>query len=117
MVVVVRKDLNMSPGKVAAQVAHAPVELINNFHKQGINLAGYPLREWYEEGGRMVVLGVDTEQEIERLEKACVSNKLNFHAYRDGGITEVHPNTLTVLGIGPDLDKNIDKVTEGLEAY
>lgn len=121
MTVLVRKDLNMTPGKVAAQVAHAAVELC----KKNLEFSEYTndsdwtdvFVAWDKEGGRVVILGVETEEEILRIERLCKEFHVRHSAYRDGGITEVHPNTLTVLGIGPDLAEKIDVLTREFMSY
>src|SRR5574338_824107 len=56
MVFLVRKDLNMSPGKIAAQVGHAAVDLVLTRHTFYGSHFDH-IDEWHKEGGRKVVLG------------------------------------------------------------
>jgi len=105
-VIVVREDLKMSPGKLAVQVAHASVGAIYNS-----NLLRPTLENWFAEGFRKIVLKVPTTKEIIALEGKCVEQNVPFYAVYDFGLTELEPNTLTCIGIGPDLNENIDKIT------
>lgn len=112
MVIIVRKDLNMSIGKTAAQAVHAGVELSDRLFTN-ITLYGV-YRNWDVEGARVVVLGVDNPEELDLIYRQCQDVGLNVVKYADGGITEVAPGTVTVLGIGPDLATKIDPITAGL---
>lgn len=120
MVVLVRKDLNMSVGKIAAQVGHAVYELQHNIFTTDDGMKFDELDElsdeWYEEGGRIVVLAVNSLDELEHYAQQAEKHGLNIAKYSDAGVTEVAPNTITVLGIGPALASDIDIVTGGLPA-
>ena len=56
-VILVRKDLKLSKGKMAAQVAHASLEAAMNSDKDKVN-------EWKSEGMKKVVLKVEDETEL-----------------------------------------------------
>lgn len=62
MVIVVRKDLGMGAGKIAAQAAHAAVELYQKY-------CGRPgvCNRWYNTGAKKVVLRVENEAELDRI--------------------------------------------------
>ena len=105
-VIVVRKDLKMSPGKVAAQVAHASVESWKKADKK--------IKEaWEKEGAKKVVLEVQSEEELLELKRK--SKNLPTALIRDAGVTEVPPGTVTCLGIGPASEEEIDKLTGHLK--
>ncbi|MCK9458680.1 MAG: peptidyl-tRNA hydrolase Pth2 [Proteobacteria bacterium] len=108
-VIVVREDLKMSPGKLAVQVAHASVGVICN--GSGVYRAKATLENWFAEGFRKIVLRVPSAKEIIALEGKCAEHNLPFYTVYDFGLTELDPNTLTCIGIGPDLNENIDKIT------
>jgi PTH2 family peptidyl-tRNA hydrolase len=104
--VVVREDLKMSPGKLAVQVAHASVGAIYSSNLLSINL-----ENWFAEGFRKIVLKVPSAKEIIALEEKCIEQNIPFYTVYDFGLTELDPNTLTCIGIGPALNENIDKIT------
>jgi PTH2 family peptidyl-tRNA hydrolase len=119
-VIAIRKDLNMSPGKIAAQAAHAAVELTLlslDENGPGCRIPSETFVKWQGEGARVVVVGVENFEQLKKLHKSAIdTNSLNTVAYADGGITEVDPGTVTVLGIGPARNEEIDKITKELEA-
>jgi len=113
--IVVREDLKMSPGKLAVQVAHASVGAIHN--RSGIYLPPATLENWFNEGFRKIVLKVPSMKEIIALEGKCIEQNIPWYSVYDFGLTELEPNTLTCIGIGPDLNENIDKITGKLGLY
>ncbi len=110
MVIVVREDLKISCGKIAAQVSHAAVEcaLISKRKKRRW------FKEWYNEGQRKVVVKVKGERELIELKKKAENLKLTTSLIRDAGLTEIPPGTITSLGIGPAPEEIINKVTGNL---
>ena len=108
-VVVVRQDLKMPRGKLSAQVAHASVEAMLKASKAKFN-------KWKKQGYKKVVLKVKDENELLEYQKLAKKNKLKTALIRDAGRTVLKPGTVTCLGIGPDYEDKIDKVTGDLEA-
>jgi len=106
--ILVRTDLKMSKGKTSAQVAHAAVEATNNADKNSV-------RAWRNEGMKKVVLKVVGEKELLEFHRKARAEKLATALIKDAGRTELAPGTLTCLGIGPDTDEKVDKVTGGLK--
>lgn len=105
-VIVVRKDLNMSPGKIAAQVAHASIGAWKGASERA-------RKAWEKEGAKKVVLQANSrEQLLELKEKA---GKLPKCLITDAGMTEVPPGTETCLGLGPATDGEIDRITGSLK--
>ena len=47
----------------------------------------------------------------------CLEQKVPYFAVKDFGLTELEPNTLTCIGIGPELNEKIDKITKSLKLY
>ncbi len=107
MVIAVRKDLKLSPGKLAAQVAHAAVNCALSSKKRKVEW----FDRWYEEGQKKVVVKVNDLKELLELKMAAESAGLITSLITDAGMTELPPNTTTCLGIGPAPDNLIDKVT------
>lgn len=109
MVLVVRSDLNMSVGKVAAQCSHAAVALYKRLVLGNPNL----LADWEHEGQKKIVVSCKSEDELNALEKKAVSISLPCHTIKDAGRTEVAPGSKTVLVVlGPDYI--VDQVTGSL---
>ncbi len=102
--IVVRNDIEMSSGKIAAQAAHASY---SSARKSSC------VKEWEKEGQKKIVLSAGME-EIKKLEQKCKKSKLACALITDAGHTELKPGTVTALGIGPDKDENIDKITGSL---
>lgn len=107
-VVVVRKDLKMSKGKVAAQVSHASVDCMLKSHKDMVD-------EWRSQGMKKVVLKAENLEELKKISIQAEDAGLVSAFITDAGHTEVKPGTITCLGIGPDDEKKIDKITGKLK--
>ncbi len=114
-VIVVRTDLKLSKGKIAVQVAHAAVTLVLNILKANNKLWIKWLNEWLEEGQKKIVLKVKDLNELLDLYNAALKEGLPAVIIRDAGLTEVPPNTITCIGIGPAPAELIDKITGGLK--
>ncbi len=106
-VMVVRKDLKMGKGKLAAQVAHASLEA---YKKAGPG----DVREWEEEGMKKVVVAAKDMGELMRVKDLAKAAKLPYAVIRDAGKTQLEPGTVTVIGIGPAEEGRIDRVTKDL---
>ena len=107
-VVVVRLDLKMSRGKLAAQVAHASMESYkcSPFENQ---------LEWEAWGSKKVVLRVKGLGEMLGIRKKVREKRLPHALIKDAGKTEVKPGTITALGIGPCESEILDKITGHLK--
>jgi peptidyl-tRNA hydrolase, PTH2 family len=111
MVIAVRWDLKLSPGKMAAQVAHAAVNCALAAKKRSPDW----FDRWYSEGQRKVVVKVPTLEELYALKTRAEDLRLVTSLIIDAGMTEIPPNTVTCLGIGPGPNDVADKVTGGLK--
>ena len=103
-VIVCRKDLKLSKGKLAVQVSHAAVEATLRSDKEKVGA-------WRKDGMKKVVLKVEDEKELFRYQQLAKEVGLVAVLITDAGLTEVPPGTITCLGIGPDDEAKIDKVT------
>lgn len=106
-VIILRTDLGMSRGKIAAQSGHAAVSAAEEARKK------HPewWEAWLEEGQCKVALRVKSEQELLNLEKEAKASNLPSALVTDRGLTEVPPGTTTCLGIGPAPSSLIDEIT------
>mgnify|MGYP001770688159 FL=1 len=115
MVVVVRSDLDMGKGKIAAQVAHAAVSLV--LEVQGSRNATWKewLEDWLNQGQPKVVVKVNGLEELMKRKEMAERLGLPVAVIVDAGKTQVEPGTVTCLGIGPGPSELIDKVTGDLK--
>jgi peptidyl-tRNA hydrolase, PTH2 family len=107
-VIVVRKDLDMGCGKIAAQVGHACSSVVYNNIDEIYNWINYGNQ-------RKAVLKVKSEKELIELMKKARELRILTTAIRDAGKTQVDPNTLTCCGFGPDTSIKLDKLTGHLK--
>ncbi len=107
-VILVRQDLKLPKGKMAAQVAHAATEALLRSHKDDIT-------KWRTEGMKKVILKVADDKELIKYKNIAEDNGLVAALIIDAGRTVVEPGTMTCLGIGPDREEKIDKVTGNLK--
>ncbi|MFQ6011278.1 MAG: peptidyl-tRNA hydrolase Pth2 [Nitrososphaerales archaeon] len=109
MAIILRKDLGMGVGKLVSQACHACIEVSNRQRKSSI------WRQWEREGGKKVVLRVQSLQDLLELEDGAKRENLPFATISDRGLTQIPPNTATALAIGPAEAGKIDKVTGHLK--
>ena len=108
LAVVVRTDLGMGRGKIAAQVAHAAVAAV---------LAGLgeaDLAAWLQEGQPKVVLKVTDGAQLEDVVRQARAAGLPTELICDAGRTQVSPGTPTCCALGPADSARIDAVTGSL---
>lgn len=113
MVIVARKDVKLSAGKLAAQVGHASVECALRAMRHQRDT----FDDWLGEGQKKVVVKAENERELFRLKMEAERAGLTTALIQDAGHTELPPGTITVLGIGPGRAIDLDKVTGGLSLY
>ncbi len=111
LVVLVRTDLDMGKGKIAAQVGHASVECALRAEKKDRKA----FDSWMDCGQRKVVLKVSGKDEMIRYMKEARSCGLYTVLITDAGRTQVEPGSATCIGIGPAPESEVDKVTGGLK--
>ena len=132
-VIVIRKDLNMSPGKLAAQVCHASMGAVfkNSFiDKKWLEGPAGPeqlikcipltpeIEEWFNYRFTKVCLGCKGEVQLLRYAKEAEEAGLTFSLIKDAGLTEFDGvPTYTCLGIGPHESDEINKITGKLQLY
>lgn len=108
--IIVRKDLNISCGKLCVQVSHASLDsyLISNKSIRD---------DWYAEGQKKVILEVYSENELLELEKKAKSQNIKCAMVRDLGLTEIKPNTLTCMGVEIRDNETLNKFAGDLKLF
>jgi PTH2 family peptidyl-tRNA hydrolase len=107
-VILVRHDLKLTKGKMAAQVSHASVESLLKSHVDDRDA-------WRAQGMKKVVLKVKDLKELLECRRKAEDAGLVVALITDAGRTQLEPGTTTCLGIGPDKAEKIDKVTGNLQ--
>lgn len=135
--IVVRRDLKMRKGKIAAQAGHACVEatlmaLAHEGRLDKIRLsadatwaylddegtAPTPLSEWFDAGVAKVCVYVDSEEELLDLARRGREAGFLVALIRDAGFTEFHGEpTYTCLAFEPLRGEQIDPLTGKLPLY
>ena len=106
-VIVMRNDLKMSRGKTAAQAGHAAVSAAEEARKRYSDW----WKAWIAEGQCKIAVRAESEEELLELERKAKRSKLPTALIVDRGLTELPPDTITCLGIGPAPSIQIDAVT------
>lgn len=109
-VIIIRSDLEMTTGKKCVQCAHASLGAYKKASKSII-------KKWGLKGQKKVVLEVKSKKELLKLFKQARKEKIVCFLVEDAGLTELKPGTITALGIGPDDEKKIDKMTGSLRLF
>lgn len=100
---VVNKELNMSPGKIAAQVAHVATH---------IALACGDLIQfysWLDKYNQKKIILKGKQKDLERLIGQ------GFYYVRDLGLTEIEEGSLTVVGLPPMYKSEAQKYVKRLQ--
>ncbi|GLB36394.1 putative peptidyl-trna hydrolase [Lyophyllum shimeji] len=107
LVLVVRTDLKMTPGKIAAQCGHATLACYKALVKKNPKL----VQHWERTGQAKIALKATSEEQILELEAIAKSLNLCARSIVDQGLTQVAEGTRTVLGIGPAPVALVNEVT------
>lgn len=110
LVVAVRTDLKLSPGKLAVQVAHAAVGCSVIAREKDRKT----FEAWLSEGQKKVVVKVRTAEDLFLLKDSARRRGLVSSLIADAGLTEIPPGTVTCLGIGPAKNVDVDPITGDL---
>ena len=109
-VIVVRTDLDMGKGKIAAQVGHACVLGAEHVRKSN--------PEWFSEwwtGQEKIVLKAANLKELEQVKQDAIEFDVPWSEVTDAGHTQIAPGTTTCISIGPAPEEKIDKITGDLK--
>ncbi|SPO05781.1 related to PTH2 - Aminoacyl-tRNA hydrolase [Cephalotrichum gorgonifer] len=119
LVLVVRTDLGMTKGKIAAQAGHATLacfkELSRAAQRNPNSAEARILRRWERRGQKKVAVQIKSEDELTELMGIARSLGVTAEVIADAGRTQIDPGSLTVLGVGPAPESLINQVTGHLK--
>lgn len=131
-VIVVRKDLNMRKGKIAAQAAHASNAVILDLvmedllwkkpHPDGWLKGGFiwaspkaSVLDWITGKFTKICVSVNTKEDLYKLYDMALAAEIPCSFITDAGLTEFKGvPTETCIAIGPAWSDEIDKITDHL---
>lgn len=108
LVLVVRTDLGMGRGKIAAQAAHAAVAAAL------ARLGRADFDQWLREGQPKVVLRAGSAEQLDEIAGRAEAAGLPVQVIHDAGRTQLAPGTPTCCSVGPAEASRIDPVTGDL---
>ncbi|MBQ8448739.1 MAG: aminoacyl-tRNA hydrolase [Clostridia bacterium] len=134
MMIVMRRDLKMRKGKIAAQAGHACIEaILRALQKEGrmsdletvegetvLKNTGEntPLSDWFEYGCAKVCVYVDSEEALLNIAKKAEEKGIIAAVITDAGMTEFHGvPTKTCLALEPLPAEVADEITGALPLY
>ena len=134
MMIVMRRDLKMRKGKIAAQSGHACIEaILRAIIKEGRtgdlemtegetvlknNGKNTPLSDWFEYGCAKVCVYVDSEEALLDIAEKAEEKGIIAAVITDAGMTEFHGvPTKTCLALEPLPAEVADEITGALPLY
>ena len=104
--IIIRSDLKMGKGKLAAQSSHASLSAYKKVLKSNPDI----VRAWETEGQMKVVLKVGSEEELLECYNKGKAAGIPCELIRDAGHTQVEPGTITCFAAGPWKENELDAV-------
>ena len=135
MMIVMRRDLKMRKGKIAAQAGHACIDAVLQALKKedrmndlvmstdGMMLMNTdkpasPLSEWFSGGCTKVCVYVDSEDDLLKIAEEAEKRGIIAAVITDWGLTEFHgEHTKTCLALEPLTAEIADELTGSLPLY
>lgn len=137
-IIIARKDLNLSSGKLAAQVSHASMAFLSNFIKENADIDGHIdawidkdiLHNWINGSFTKVVLRAKNKNQL--LKAKTIAEEIgmvegrDFFLIKDNCYTELEPEefdengvgrTLTCIGFKPMDEEIINKISRKYQLY
>jgi len=133
-VIVIRKDLNMRKGKIAAQASHASMAFLTSNGYIDINEMSDAFRDtfrssvrkdfaeeishWLDKSFKKVCVYVESEDELKAVHGAAKLAGLASYLIEDNGATEFRGVvTPTCVAIGPHWEERFVGITDQLPLY
>lgn len=133
--IVMRRDLHMRKGKIAAQAGHACVEAVlmalakeerlQDIMMEGCGVAlrptskpSTPLSQWFEKGVAKICVYVDSEEALLEIDRKAKEAGIISALICDAGMTEFHGTpTYTCLALEPRFSDEVDPITGDLALF
>ena len=125
---IIREDLNMSTGKIAAQVAHASSKIFFDKMKKEIRTPGlgastylysFEASEeemlWVEGQFTKIVKKVKNENQLLKTYNEAKQSGLNVSLILDAGLTELEGENYTAIAIGPNYVEDCEPIVKKLK--
>lgn len=114
MIIVMRRDLKMRKGKIAAQAGHACVDVV----LKALNKNESRIKEWLLQGSTKICVYVDSEEELLNIARKANEMGVTVAVITDAGMTDFHNiPTKTCLALEPLPVEIADKLTGNLPLY
>lgn len=110
-VLVLRKDLELGKGKLAAHAAHASL----GAYRKAQSSHPENVEEWEAAGEKKIAVSITSESAILELYEKVKRHKIPCALIRDAGLTQISPGTITALGIGPWDESELNALTGDLK--
>lgn len=125
-VLVVRKDLKMRKGKIAAQCAHASMKVLLDLMslevtefmtpacsiRRLVSTRDSAMESWLDGAFAKICVYVESEEDLEAIHQKAKDSGLLVSMIVDSGRTEFHGvPTKTVVAVGPGWIDEVDRVT------
>ncbi len=108
--IIVRSDLGMEKGKIAAQSSHASVEAMEKARLKEEEW----VEKWKEQGQKKIVLKISGKDELVKLFEQ-MKGELPCALIKDAGKTQTNPGEITCFACGPAPEAKINKHTKELK--
>jgi len=111
MVLVVRRDLKLGKGKLAAQCAHGACKAADIARAETPDVH----KKWNEGSYAKVCLRADSLDELKHLHDIAKGDGVPCFLVTDEGRTQIAKGTITMLAIGPAEKDVIDGICGGMK--
>ncbi|AMD22648.1 HHL122Cp [Eremothecium sinecaudum] len=119
MALVIRQDLPMTKGKIAAQCCHSALATYRLMAENPERSSYNPelLSRWLHGGQAKITLKCPDKTVMDELYAKAMAYNVNCYITHDAGRTQITSGTATVLGLGPAPKAVLDEITGSLKLY
>lgn len=119
MALVIRQDLGMTKGKIAAQCCHAALACFRLIACDPSRASYNPemTHRWLARGQAKITLKCPDKETMDELFAKAIALGVNSYVVHDAGRTQIAAGSATVLGLGPAPKAVLDQITGDLKLY
>lgn len=119
MSLVIRQDLGMQKGKIAAQCCHAALSCFRLMAMDSSRKSYNPtmIARWLRGGQAKITLKCPNKEIMDELFAQAIAMGVNANVIHDAGRTQIEAGSATVLGLGPAPKAVLDQITGDLKLY